>query len=114
MPRQSLGPRSGRPRKRIASPQPAEENPFVPKRKRTRDDHAGRRTASPGSCASKLLLALEMFDLGVAILEQNLRRRWPRKSPRQIQRMLGRWLQTRPGAELGDGPGRPRKLKMGI
>ncbi len=70
-----------------------------------------RGRPSPGSCASKLSLALEMFDLGVAIMEQNLRRRWPRKSRRQIQEMLSRWLQTRPGAELGDGPGRPRALE---
>jgi len=54
-----------------------------------------------------------MFDLGVAIMEQNLRRRWPRKSRRQIRGMVAQWLQTRPGAELGDGPGRPRRLEPG-
>jgi len=40
-------------------------------------------------------------------MRENLRRRHPDASSDQIERLLGEWLQERPGAEGGDCPGRP-------
>ena len=59
----------------------------------------------------KLLLTLEMFDLGVSIKEQNLHRENPGLSEKEIKIKLRKWLQTRPGAELGDCPGKPVSLE---
>lgn len=54
-------------------------------------------------------LALEMFDVGVELMRQNLRRKFPRASPRLIDAKLQAWLLHRPGAEHGDAAGRPSK-----
>jgi hypothetical protein len=50
-------------------------------------------------------MALDLFDLSVSIMRQNLRRAHPTESPSQIERRLASWLETRPGAELGDSAG---------
>jgi hypothetical protein len=70
----------------------------------------------PGESASedlgkKLLLALEMFDFGVAIKEQSLRRDHPELSDEEVKERLREWLHTRPGAEFGDAPGKPVSLE---
>jgi hypothetical protein len=44
------------------------------------------------------------------MMAATLRRRHPEASPEQIERMLDAWLQERPGAEDGDGPGVPISL----
>lgn len=49
---------------------------------------------------------LDLFQIGVDLMRQNLRRRHPEASDEQIERLLGEWLQHRPGAESGDCPGR--------
>ena len=59
------------------------------------------------SPAAKLRAALELHEVGVALMRQNLRRRHPEASAEQIERLLDAWLQVRPGAEHGDGVGRP-------
>ncbi len=59
----------------------------------------------------KLLLALELFDLGVSIKEQSLRREHPDLSERELGEKLRDWLQTRPGGEFGDCSGRPVPLE---
>jgi hypothetical protein len=46
--------------------------------------------------------ALELFEVGVAIMRQNLRRRYPHANPEEIEARLRTWLRTRPGAESGD------------
>lgn len=54
---------------------------------------------------------MELFETGVAIMRQNLRRRFPKESEGEIDRRLTEWLRTRPGAEFGDAPSeghRPR------
>ena len=56
--------------------------------------------------ARRLLTALELHDLGVAMMDQRLRREDPGASDEQIRARLRDWLHTRPGAELGDGVGR--------
>jgi hypothetical protein len=50
--------------------------------------------------------ALDLFETGVDLMRQNLRRRHPEASDAEIERLLGRWLRERPGAESGDCTGR--------
>jgi hypothetical protein len=57
--------------------------------------------------AERLRTALALFDDGVALMRQNLRRRHPELSADDIDRLLGDWLRTRPGAEHGDAVGTP-------
>lgn len=61
----------------------------------------------PGGARERLRTALRLHDDGVALMRQNLRRRRPDASEEQIERELLAWLATRPGAEHGDGVGRP-------
>jgi hypothetical protein len=57
--------------------------------------------------AARLRTALELSRAGVALMRQNLRRQFPDASPAEIQARLNAWLRQRPGAEFGDGVGRP-------
>lgn len=59
------------------------------------------------SPADKLRAALELHDVGVELMRQSLRRRHPDASDDAIEDLLTDWLRTRPGAEHGDGAGRP-------
>lgn len=54
----------------------------------------------------RLQLALDLFITGEAMMRQNLRRRLPSASEEEVERRLVEWLQSRPGAEGGDAPGR--------
>lgn len=57
--------------------------------------------------AVRLRTACDLFDTGVALQRQQLRREHPDASSAEIEQRLAAWLQTRPGAEHGDAPGRP-------
>ncbi|MCA9541708.1 MAG: hypothetical protein KC620_22580 [Myxococcales bacterium] len=59
--------------------------------------------------AQRLLIAFDLFDAGVDMMRQTLRRRFPDEPDAAIELRLERWLQDRPGAEHGDacGPLRP-------
>jgi hypothetical protein len=57
--------------------------------------------------AGRLALALDLFAASEEIVRQNLRRQHPSASPEQIERYVDEWLRQRPGAESGDGWGRP-------
>jgi hypothetical protein len=61
----------------------------------------------------RLRICFDLFESGVDLMRQRLRRQYPDASDREIAERLGLWLQDRPGAEHGDGPGRlvswPRK-----
>ena len=59
---------------------------------------------------ARLREALRMHDEGVALMRQNLRRRHADASDEAIEEMLLAWLRERPGAEHGDGEGRPRPI----
>jgi hypothetical protein len=63
------------------------------------------RTDDPGA---KLRLALDLFDSGVAMMRETLRRRFPDASDQTIAEVLAGWLRERPGAEHGDTDGRLR------
>lgn len=52
-------------------------------------------------------MTLDLFDLAERVMRQNLRRKYPGASPAQIEDRLREWLRHRPGAEHGDGEGRP-------
>ena len=65
----------------------------------------------PETLRDKLLATFEMFELGVEMMAANLRRRHPRATPEEIERLLDAWLLERPGAETGDEPGTPVPLE---
>jgi hypothetical protein len=50
-------------------------------------------------------MTLDLFQTGIDVMRQNLRRGHTEASDEQIERLLGEWLQERPGAEFGDCPG---------
>ncbi|WP_044237485.1 hypothetical protein [Chondromyces apiculatus] len=51
--------------------------------------------------------ALSLYELGERMLRQKLRRQQPELSEEEIEERVVAWLHRRPGAELGDGEGRP-------
>ncbi len=53
-----------------------------------------------------LSATLDLFDVGVTLMRQNLRRLHPEASEVEIDRRLQEWLRERPGAEAGDAVGR--------
>jgi hypothetical protein len=50
---------------------------------------------------------LDVYQTGLDLMRQNLRRRHPTAANEEIERLLHQWLLERPGAESGDCPGRP-------
>lgn len=57
--------------------------------------------------SAKLRTAFDLFTSGERMMRQNLRRKHPEASAAEIEEMLWTWLTERPGAEFGDGVGRP-------
>jgi hypothetical protein len=49
---------------------------------------------------------LDLFETGVNLMRQNLRRAHPRAGEDEIDRLLRQWLVQRPGADNGDTVGR--------
>lgn len=58
------------------------------------------------SASEKLRQTLELFEVGVRLMRQNLVRSHPEATEQEIDELLKEWLHERPGAELGDCPGR--------
>lgn len=58
---------------------------------------------------SRMKMAFDLYETAEAIMRQNLRRRFPDAQEAEIERHLVSWLRRRPGAEHGDGPGRPSR-----
>lgn len=56
---------------------------------------------------ARFRLAVELHEAGVAMMRQNLRRRYPSDSEQEIDARLEAWLMERPGAEHGDCDGKP-------
>jgi hypothetical protein len=63
--------------------------------------------ATPFLGADAFRTALDLFDAGVNLMRQNLRRKRPQADDQEIERLLQAWLRERPGAEWGDSAGRP-------
>lgn len=64
---------------------------------------AKTRALSP---AEKLNVALELFESGVAMMRETLKREHPTESDERIEERLRAWIRHRPGAEDGDCVGR--------
>jgi hypothetical protein len=62
------------------------------------------------AASRRLQLTLEMFDFGVQLFRENLRREHPGLGGEEIEGRVRRWLQTRPGAVDGDAVGRRRPI----
>jgi hypothetical protein len=62
--------------------------------------------SSSSTAAEAFRTTLELFETGVALMRQNLRRANPDAPEEVIEESLGAWLHERPGAEYGDCPGR--------
>ncbi len=61
--------------------------------------------ATPDELAEALEITFDLFDAGLDIMRQNLKRADPLAAEDEIDRRLVRWLHERPGAEAGDcGP----------
>lgn len=56
----------------------------------------------------RMELAFDLYEFSDQLMRQNLRRRHPEADEAEIERRFVEWLQTRPGAEHGDGPQPPR------
>ena len=56
--------------------------------------------------SEKLRIALELYESGVAMMRETLKRENPEESEAQIEERLRRWIRHRPGAEDGDCVGR--------
>lgn len=51
--------------------------------------------------------AFDLFQFGLDLMRQNIRRAHPEAEDGEIEARLVGWLQERPGAEQGDAAGRP-------
>ena len=58
------------------------------------------------SVADAFRATLDLFQTGVDLMRQNLRRHHPDSSEAEIDERLHEWLLDRPGAESGDCAGR--------
>ncbi|HUE87061.1 MAG TPA: hypothetical protein VMO26_13380 [Vicinamibacterales bacterium] len=54
------------------------------------------------SLSAAFVATLDLFQTGIDLMRQNLRRRDPDASDEEIARRLNQWLRERPGAEFGD------------
>jgi hypothetical protein len=59
------------------------------------------------SASDAFRTTLDLFDTGLNLMRQNLRRDHPEADDDEIDRRLRQWLHERPGAASGDGEGRP-------
>jgi hypothetical protein len=57
--------------------------------------------------AERFRTTLALFEVGEAMLRQKLRRKHPGATEAEIEAHVREWLERRPGAEQGDGVGRP-------
>lgn len=59
------------------------------------------------SPAEKLRVAFDLFTAGTRLMRQNLIRKHPEATAEEIDVLFRKWMRHRPGAEYGDGEGRP-------
>ena len=64
------------------------------------------KPAAEPDVASRLRTALELYEFGLAVMRQNLRRQFSDDSDAQIRQRLLDWRLRRPDAPVGDGHGR--------
>ncbi len=61
---------------------------------------------SAAALATRLRTALDLCEMGESMRRAQLRREHPGATDEEIEALLVTWLETRPGAEAGDGWGR--------
>ena len=64
-------------------------------------------SSTPPSVVDAFRTTLDLFETGLDLMRQNLRRSHPETGDEEIELLLHEWLLDRPGAESGDCPGRP-------
>ncbi|HVR63348.1 MAG TPA: hypothetical protein VMU50_15715 [Polyangia bacterium] len=57
--------------------------------------------------AEQFQTALDMFDFAESMVRQRISRENPKLSDDEVEARVRDWLRIRPGAEHGDGEGRP-------
>jgi Rv0078B-related antitoxin len=67
-------------------------------------------SSTSSSVANAFRTTLDLFETGINLMRQNLRRSHPAAADEEIERLLREWLLDRPGAECGDSAGRPVDL----
>jgi hypothetical protein len=61
--------------------------------------------AEKARMVENLRLTFDMFETGVDMMRQSLRRRFPAEADPAIEARVVAWLRERPGAEHGDAEG---------
>lgn len=56
----------------------------------------------------RIRTTLDLFELAEEMFRQRLRRERPAAASEEIEQELDEWRLARPGAEIGDAPGRQR------
>ncbi len=69
--------------------------------------YATRRPIRDPEVLARMELAFDLYEMAEQMMRQNLRRRNPGASKQEIEEGIREWLHRRPGAEHGDGVGRP-------
>jgi hypothetical protein len=64
-------------------------------------------TTNKELAAERFSTTLALFELAEAMLRQKLLRKFPHASETEITARIREWIDRRPGAEHGDGVGRP-------
>ena len=59
----------------------------------------------------RLQQTFDLFEAGVSMKRAAIRREHPDADEDEVERRLGAWLATRPGARYGDAVGRVRRLE---
>jgi hypothetical protein len=67
--------------------------------------------ADLAEAAARLRTAFELFETGVAMKRQQLRRAYPELADSEIEALVAASLREPPGAEFGDAVGRPIPLE---
>ncbi len=60
----------------------------------------------------RMRLTFDLCQTAEAMKRQSLRRRHPDLDAQEIEKLMDEWRLTRPGAEDGDGPGRPAPWRL--
>ncbi len=66
-----------------------------------------RRPIRDPDVLGRMEMAFDLYEMAEQMMRQNLRRRNPGASEQEIDQGIREWLHRRPGAEHGDGVGRP-------
>jgi hypothetical protein len=72
-----------------------------------RGDPIPRQPIRDPEVLERMRIAFDLYETAEQMMRQNLRRRNPDATEEEIEQGIQEWLLRRPGAEHGDGPGRP-------